>query len=294
MVAEFFGAVIAVVLFLASILALQHLWLTRVHKKGENAPRSSTSLPAEATRAMPFENGLGMRLVPVPGTDVLFSVWETRVKDYAGFAADDLDVDEAWRDPMYLGRAVTPSNTCPVVNVSWEDAVRFCEWLTLKERLSGKIPAGAMYRLPKDAEWSWAVGTGGKEGVGTPREKARTTEIVFPWGTQWPPPMGAGNFDSPLAGDQTLNEVPFDEFLHTSPVGSFTANAHGLHDLGGNVWEWCEEFYDGEGSYRVLRGGSWSTSDPRSLLSSYRNDERADARNINCGFRVVLSGVMER
>ena len=87
-------------------------------------------------------------------------------------------------------------------------------------------------------------------------------------------------------------EVLYDDgYEYTSPVGSFAANPLGLYDLGGNVWEWCEDFYDGESGARVLRGGSWYYGGPGSLLSSARDLLGPDYRNYDIGFRVVLAGL---
>jgi formylglycine-generating enzyme required for sulfatase activity len=96
------------------------------------------------------ENSLGMIFVPVKGTDVLFCVWETRVEDYQTFVTD---TERYWRNPDF-----DQGRTHPAVLVSWVDANAFCRWLTQKERAEGKIDKNHEYRLPKDAEWSVAVG----------------------------------------------------------------------------------------------------------------------------------------
>ena len=121
---------------------------------------------ADEAQANAFVNTLGMKFVPVPGTDVQFCIWETRVKDYAAYAAANAGVDGSWKNP-FPGLKFKQADTHPVVEVSWEDAVAFCEWLTKKEMATGKIKTGQRYRLPTDAEWSVAVGLG-REGGNTP------------------------------------------------------------------------------------------------------------------------------
>ena len=76
-----------------------------------------------------FTNTLGMKFVPIPGTEVAFCIWETRVKDYAAYAAANAGVDASWKN---FGRGFKQEDSQPVVNVSWEDANAFCEWLTKK------------------------------------------------------------------------------------------------------------------------------------------------------------------
>jgi len=226
-----------------------------------------------------FTNTLGMKFVPVSGTDVQFSIWETRVKDYAAYAAANAGVDESWKKPF--GDEFKQADTHPVGKVNWEDANAFCEWLTKKELAEGKIKVGQKYRLPTDAEWSVAVGLG-KEVGDTPKEKNRGIKDVYPWGKEWPPPVGAENYDKNLK---------VDNFEYTSPVGSFAANKLGLHDMGGNVAEWCEEWYDpAEKAHRVLRGASWDDYGPDNLLSSYRDDITSGRRVFIIGFRCVLVG----
>ena len=222
-----------------------------------------------------FTNTLGMKFVPVPGTEVSFCIWETRVKDYAAYAAANAEVDASWKIPGF-----TQADTHPVVNVNWEDANAFCEWLTKKELAEGKIKAGQKYRLPTDAEWSVAVGLGRETGS-TPEAKNSGLRDVYPWGKEWPPPAGAGNYGG------SLN---VDNYEYTSPAGSFAANKLGLHDMGGNVWEWCEDKHSPTSSYRVLRGACWGDLNRGRWLSSNRYINSPDRRYFIIGFRCVLVG----
>jgi serine/threonine protein kinase len=259
----------------------------------------SAATPATATKGTPFINSLGMKFVPVPitggptaGQRVLFSVWETRVQDYEVFAKE---TKRAWSKPDFEQDA-----THPAVKVSWEDAQAFCAWLTERERKAGKLSVNEIYRLPSDHEWSCAVGIGEREDAAkTPEQKDQKISDVFPWGVQWPPPEGSGNYWSEelraviAAGKLTgINgELPGypDGFATTSPVGSYAANRFGLHDLGGNVWEWCEDWYDGKNEHRVLRGASWSINDRGSLLAAERTHDVPGNRYRIYGYRCVVA-----
>jgi formylglycine-generating enzyme required for sulfatase activity len=80
--------------------------------------------------------------------------------------------------------------------------------------------------------------------------------------------------------------VNVDDFANTSPVGSFTANAFGLSDMGGTVWQWCEDLYTPTSTARVLRGGSWGYS-PQGLRSVNRVGSTTAVRDYGGGFRVA-------
>jgi formylglycine-generating enzyme required for sulfatase activity len=249
----------------------------------ELAREKAAKAPAAVSKERPFENSLGMKFVPIGiqtgGKTVLFSIWETRRQDYEAYANANSGVDTEWKNPGF-----EQTGEHPVVCVSYENAVAFCAWLTKRERSAGKIGSGDEYRLPSDEEWSFAVGIGEKEDANAmPKEKDAKIEDIWPWGTRWPPPEGAGNYDS-----YSSSKITADAYDRTSPVGKFQKNTHGLYDLGGNVWEWCGSYYDGSSWSRVLRGGSWSYFKRGSLLSSYRHYGSLRARGISCGFRCVV------
>ncbi len=237
------------------------------------APKSTqgTGLP---------ENSLGMKFVPVG--DVQFAIWQTRVKDFEIFAkAVDLR-SNAWKGP---GFKQAPDH--PVVNVTWHEAVAFCKWLTEKERKDGTLPAGQLYRLPTDLEWSKAVGLGEETGR-TPEARDMGIPDVYPWGTQWPPPASAGNYTGEETGSDVAIKGYDDSFAWTSPVGSFPPNQLGLYDMGGNVWQWVMDSWNGESKHKVLRGASWYNGALKlSLLSSCRVHAAPDSSTDNYGFRLV-------
>ena len=275
-----------------------------------------TSTPA--TKEHPFVNSLGMKFVPVPVADgpskdtkVLFSVWETRRQDYAAYAEANPGVDRSWKNVEVNGHPMGQKDDHPVVHISCEDAFAFCKWLTEIERKGGKIPADAEYRLPSDHEWSCAVGIGNREDVQELAFQKRMKLMgVYPWGTEWPPPPGAGNYaGSECEGKFGIGADPIkgykDGFIMTAPVGSFAANSYGLFDLSGNADEWCEdkkmasaakaggELLSGRALNpksgiveQVQRGGSWGSNDPGTLLSCSRILVFTNVRR--GGFRCVL------
>jgi formylglycine-generating enzyme required for sulfatase activity len=128
-------------------------------------------------------------------------------------------------------------------------------------------------------EWSQAAGLTGEAGA-TPVARDGKVKGVYPWGKEWPPGIGAGNYAA---------NVTYDDWEKTAPVGSFRPNKQGVYDLGGNVWEWCADSGDSSGKNRVLRGGSWSGYNTRSLLASYRRYLPPAERKNESGFRIVLA-----
>ena len=119
---------------------------------GKETPQTQPEIkshPKKITPPKAFANTLGMKFVSVPGTKVQFCIWETRVKDFAAYAAANEGVDDSWKN---FGYGFTQTKTHPVVHVDWNEANDFCAWLTKKELADGKIKKGEKYRLPTDEE----------------------------------------------------------------------------------------------------------------------------------------------
>lgn len=240
-------------------------------------PSAPTPLsdPLRATRTTPFVNSLGLPFVPISGYKTLFCIWPVRVADYAVYCQE-------------AKTSLPPSDFTqeadhPVVNVSWNEATAFCKWLTRREHQEGLLKDIFIYRLPEDREWSASVELLSELGS-TPADRSGKAP-GYPWGPLFPPPRNAGNYHTALKTD---------EFRETSPVGSFAANRFGLHDLGGNVWEWCHDKYDRESPRRVLRGASCFNDDEEYLRSSHREKDLPDSRRNNRGFRIVLAASLQQ
>lgn len=183
-----------------------------------------------------------------------------------GFASNGKDwvptAGVSWQSPGF-----PQSGQDPVVCITWNDARAFCEWLSRKE--------GRVYRLPTEAEWEYACRTGAP--------------------TRWP-----------FAGDES--QLPSHAWYtanaqgRTHPVGSLKPNAWGLHDMLGNVWEWCGDFYTdvypsdqaatdpagpATGDRRAIRGGGWADG-PSDLRPATRWGLPPTDPDNDTGFRVVL------
>ncbi|MFK5922912.1 MAG: SUMF1/EgtB/PvdO family nonheme iron enzyme, partial [Verrucomicrobiota bacterium] len=251
---------------------------------------------SEATKETPFQNKLGMRFVPVPiiggasdGQRVLFSIWETRMKDYEAFIEESSDIH--WPKLPY---AVTKED--PAGYTSWDNAMSFSAWLTERGRKNGELSEKQEYRLPTDHEWSCAVGLGGMEDAeASPVSKNKNIPNEFPWGKGYPPPKGAGNF-SGEEGAGVLPRQPItgydDGFIYTSPAGTYTVNKYGLYDLGGNVWEWVQDWFNPKQKQkRVFRGAAYIWETEPALLSSNRGLSEPGKQIQMVGFRVVIAPV---
>ncbi len=191
----------------------------------------------------------------------------------------------------------------PVVNVAWDEAVEYCNWLSTQEGLDlayKKVferwqpiqPTPNGYRLPTEAEWVWAI-----------RYQGRSAATTFPWGGRMPPRRDSGNFAGKSANALVPSILPGydDGYSSTAPVGTFPANALGIYDGGGNVAEWVQDYYSvptpgrsepikdpagpERGANRVIRGSSWMHAGIMQLRMGYRDFGNRGRPDV--GFRIA-------
>ncbi|MEL7311067.1 MAG: SUMF1/EgtB/PvdO family nonheme iron enzyme [Pseudomonadota bacterium] len=190
----------------------------------------------------------------------------------------------------------------PVVNVSWQDAAAYCNWLSAEEGLepaytgeAGVLrpasPSATGYRLPTEAQWIWLARYQGRAG----------SPLRFGWGNALPPPQKSVNV-ADEASESLLSNMVFgynDGYPSTAPVGSFKPNRLGVFDLDGNVREWMHDFYEvsppdvtlidptgpPRGQSHVIRGAGWRDANVQSLrLASRASGSEGE---IDVGFRIV-------
>jgi formylglycine-generating enzyme required for sulfatase activity len=187
-----------------------------------------------------------------------------------------------WRDPGFP--AFAPGDEHPVLMISWNDAEAFCRWLSEEE--------GRVYRLPTEAEWEYAARGG----------------TATPWWTGHDPhalATAANTAEAALRGrvpKATWAGEWNDGFPFLAPVGSFEANPFGLHDITGNVWEWCLDWYQGDyyassptndpqgpetGTFRTIRGGGWFNDAAQNRSAQRIYFEPTFRYCLLSGFRVV-------
>lgn len=197
-------------------------------------------------------------------------------------------VDKKGRDWHHDPDGNAAKDNHPVINISWNDAKAYCGWLNRK--------TGKTWRLPTEAEWEYAAGNGSKH-------------TKFSWGNSDPSGKKGGSLADETGAAKynwTKNATNIflgytDGYANTAPVGTFDPNDFGLYDMTGNVWEWCSNWYGSDyyqnspskdptgpssGSYRVLRGGSW-TYNPQYCRVANRDYDAPGNRVSITGFRLA-------
>jgi len=185
--------------------------------------------------------------------------------------------ESSWKNPGF-----SQTGTHPVTCVSWNDAKAYAQWLSTQ--------TGHQYRLPSASEWEYAARSGG--------------EAVQPWSANGSAACANANVADASAAQRFPGWTVFacsDGYVYTAPVGSFRANAFGLNDMLGNVFQWTEDCWhadyvgapidgsarsDGDCSEHELRGGSWFST-PAYVRANYRNHFATDYRTSTVGIRLV-------
>ena len=228
-------------------------------------------------------NTIGMELIEIPaGTFTMGGDAEqVTVTLTKSFSLGKTEVTQGqWKEvmgtePWKEQPLVKADKDRPATYVSWDDATAFCQNLTEIERKAGKLKADEEYRLATEAEWEYACRAG--------------TTTAYSFGDDEKQLGNFGWFAGNTAGEQ---------YAHA--VGMKKPNPWGLHDMHGNVWEWCSDWYGnalpggtdpvgpGKGSFRVFRGGYWGNN-PGNCRSANRRSSAPSIRNSSLGFRVARS-----
>jgi formylglycine-generating enzyme required for sulfatase activity len=214
------------------------------------------------------------------------------------------------RDAWGLGKDSDPDrrignedDDLPMHYVNWEEAMEFCRLLTQRERAAGRLPAGYAYTLPTEAQWEYACRAGSQTALPTgpieilgKRNAPALDQIAWYGGNSSQGYDGSG-WDTK---DWPEKQYPGGT-AGPRKVGMKAANAWGLHDMLGNMFEWTSDWYGAypggsvtdpsgaaSGTYRVFRGGSWDDT-AAYCRSAFRGGNTPGNRNNDLGFRVALS-----
>ena len=221
---------------------------------------------------------IGMEFIWIKALNCWVGKYEVTNGEYRKFKADHDSKD-------FEGLSLN-GNRQPVVLVNYMDVTRYAKWLTEREQKAGRVPSGYCYHLPSEKEWIIFCQCGDN------RE--------YPWGNLIPPKYGnyhgqegAGSYDKIFGYN--------DGFPVSCPVEKSGENDWGLYGVGGNVWEWCTDWYGGylgsaatdpSGALleadRVIRGGGWASAIAKDRRSAGRARWKPDGYGNDLGFRLVL------
>lgn len=215
--------------------------------------------------------GVPFKMIRVEGGSFdMATNYHVKLSDY--YIGETQVTQALWKAVMGSNPSWFKGDNKPVERVSWDDCQAFIE--KLNSKLSNQLPRGCKFRLPTEAQWEFAA-RGGKKSNG------------FEY-------AGSDNIDEVAWYDDNSDDK-------THPVKGKKANELGLYDMSGNVWEWCQDWYDSyssgsqtdptgpsSGSIRVNRGGGWGF-DARRCRLSYRGYNTPDYRYYYLGFRLALS-----
>ena len=190
-------------------------------------------------------------------------------------------------------------DSLPASQISWNDAALYCNWLSQQDglppfyRMNGSVVSGydaasTGYRLPTEAEWEYAA------------RRSPDGFLRFPWGAQLPPPNRTGNYAdraaAALVGRILVNYL--DGSVGPATVGRYKANAQGIYDMGGNVAEWTNDFYEvpagtrvanpmgpASAQFHVIKGSTWLQGTATELRLAFRDFGKD--RRVDVGFRIA-------
>ncbi len=265
-------------------------------------PTPAPGIPSGETVEVEIEDGITLEMVKIPGgsykrgspedeegrrfnespqhpvtltSDFFISKYEITNKMYQLFNPNHHVSD--------YGIHEQEIETLPAANVSWEKAMEFCQWLSEQSEYT--------FTLPSEAEWEYVC----RGGTSTRR----------PWGEDADNTLAVSHANVADVSSTTeynfVNKFPGDDgYAGYAPVGSFPANPYGVHDMLGNVWEWCSDWFSlyteeakvdpfgpPSGASKVFRGGSWQDG-PEKIRSAYRSGLDPTQAHPAIGFRVVI------
>jgi sulfatase modifying factor 1 len=275
------------------------------HSKDNKTDESVKLNVVQISRGDTLINSVGIEVIYIPGGEFMMGSRETpeevvnteggkvewyrhenpihKVKISKGFYLGMTEItQEQYEAVMNKNPSAYRGDNLPVENVTWKDAVRFCEKLSKIEKRT--------YRLPTEAEWEYAC--------------RAETDTRFAYGDDYDEVYNFMNYcDKSNTGGYWWQDKEHDDgFDRTAPVKTFKPNAFGLYDIHGNVWEYCGDWHHHDyyansptidpkgpsaGHYRILRGGSWHDG-PAYCRAAFRNRNEPDYTCDDNGFRIVL------